>query len=109
MNYILAVPASHTHLAILPFGLNKIIICLEVQVMPQSAHIKDDLCGSSMLFVFPFCWERLGLSNPQICPRHQPSKRSDGRHEGSGGGGGQRWQHRHSAPQGPGEKSWIML
>lgn len=34
-----------------------------------------------------------GLSDPQIGPWHQSSERSDGRHEGAGGGGGQGWQH----------------
>lgn len=50
-----------------------------------------------------------GLSHPQICSRYQPSKRSDGWHEGSGGGGGQRWQHWPGTPQGPGENSSAFL
>lgn len=44
-----------------------------------------------------------GVSDPQVGPRHQPGKRSDGWHEGSGGGGGQGRQHRPGTPQGPGE------
>lgn len=46
-----------------------------------------------------------GLSNPQVGSWHQSSERSDGGHEGSGGGGGQRWQHRPGTPEGSGESS----
>lgn len=50
-----------------------------------------------------------GVSHPQICSRYQPSKRSDGWHEGSGGGGGQRWQHWPGTPQSSGENSSAFL
>lgn len=66
-------------------------------------------CSCRSLFfhihIFPFI---PGLSDPQVGPRHQPSERSDGWHEGSGGGGGQGRQHRPGTPQGPGE-SWTVL
>lgn len=73
----------------------------------------------SMLSFFFFCSSRSlschidifpftpGLSDPQVGPRHQPSERSDGWHEGSGGGGGQGRQHRPGTPQGPGESRTV--
>ncbi|MEQ2193987.1 hypothetical protein XENOCAPTIV_020173, partial [Xenoophorus captivus] len=39
------------------------------------------------------------LSHPKVRSWHQPSERSDGGHEGSGGGGRQRRQHRPGTPQ----------
>lgn len=45
------------------------------------------------------------MSDPQVGPRYQPSQRSDGWHEGSGGGGGQRRQHWPGTPEGSGENS----
>lgn len=48
-----------------------------------------------------------GVSDPQVCPWHQPSKCPDGWHEGSGSGGGQGGQHRPGTPQGSGENLVI--
>lgn len=66
--------------------------------------------SSSSSSIYFFCYTVFflllfipGVSDPQVGPRHQPGKRSDGWHEGSGGGGGQGRQHRPGTPQGPGE------